>query len=139
MRLELSRLPVLSLFNEKQGILLRENIIPCHTLEPLPMSRNCHAVIQLNVGQASAHIWYPHVHIYSPFFISVLLSLSVSYMHTLQSKKGIAEDLTMHTRSLNTTKMQTHIHVVETNTTSPYTAFLYLYRLLKSKKINAVK
>lgn len=76
MRLELSRLPVLSLFNEKQGILLRENIIPSHNLGPLPLSRNCHAVIQPSVGQAGAHIWCPHVHFHSLFFM-LCLALSV--------------------------------------------------------------
>lgn len=86
MRLELSRLPVLSLFNDKQGILLRENIIPYHTLGALSLSRNCHAVIQLNVGQASAHIWYPHVHFHS---VSIILcvALSVCPIYTYFTKQ----------------------------------------------------
>lgn len=93
MRLELSRLPVLSLFNEKQGILLRENIIPCHNLGPLPLSRNCHAIIQLNVGQAGAHIWYPHVHFHSLYY---------------KAKRGYAQDLTVQTRPLNTINSNRH-------------------------------
>lgn len=80
MRLELSWLPVLSLFNEKQGILLRENIIPCHTLGPLPLSRNCYTVIQPNVGQAGAHIWYPQVCFHALWFI-LCLPLSVCLIY----------------------------------------------------------
>lgn len=86
MRLELSLLPVLSLFNEKQGILLRENIIPCHNLGPLPLSRNCHAVLQPSVDQAGAHIWYPHVHFHSISFI-FCLALSVCFKYAYFNKQ----------------------------------------------------
>lgn len=91
MKLELSRFPVLSPSDEKQGILLRENIILCHAPGPLPFSRNCPAVIQPNVGQAAAHIWYPHVHLRTCSLLSLPLSFSCLHFLFPLCKQSVRE------------------------------------------------
>lgn len=91
--LELSRLPVLSLFNEKQGILLRENIIPYHSLEPLPCSRApvtqmpCCDTAQCGQDQCSYMVPTCALSLSLPFILCLVLFVYLMYAYFTRQKR----------------------------------------------------